>query len=394
MKIKIYTSIFIAVSLLLAITIPIFISKNWLILLFIILFIVNYLFMNKIIDTQVKKVKKIESVNEKLDKKCDLFKNILYKGNVVIPVLTNQIKYVIEVTEDAALQLNNSFRNISERTTEQASQSTEIFSVFAGGDGSGSFLDKNKQALMQSIDSVNKLVYVLKEILISLKTIIEDTANIEVIVEEIESVADQTNLLALNAAIEAAKAGEYGRGFGVVADEIRKLSERTNKAAEKINKLVGQITTDINVVHDKTSMSSEQGDLIAMEAEQIVNKTIGSINHNMNLSSEKLEVLKVEAEKIAQDVNNIVMSVQFQDITRQQLEHVIDPLVTLKNEIDGAEKNYPKIFEDFQESGIKEEILNLYTMESERNVMNKTVKRNFDKTHDSTNEFDNNIELF
>lgn len=110
----------------------------------------------------------------------------------------------------------------------------------------------------------------MRELILAMEKIKANNDDIETSTQLITGIAEQTNLLALNAAIEAARAGEQGRGFAVVADEVRTLSQRSNTSAEEIRKLLGQSIQDANDGMAHVKQTSEQFDQVIESVREIV----------------------------------------------------------------------------------------------------------------------------
>lgn len=141
------------------------------------------------------------------------------------------------------------------------------------------------QAVAKTLDSVNHTTVQLAETTSLVNQLAEETGSIDSVLEVIRSVSEQTNLLALNAAIEAARAGEHGRGFAVVADEVRTLASRSHDSTEEIQETIGKLQELTKRVVDSIGKSVDMSDISLKEA-SVSGEHLEQIVQNMNQISE------------------------------------------------------------------------------------------------------------
>lgn len=181
---------------------------------------------------------------------------------------------------------------------------------------------ENTLAIMaETVQNVNGIAMLIRKSGDNVGQLEESSERIGGIVQVIKEVADQTNLLALNAAIEAARAGEQGRGFAVVADEVRKLAERTSKATAEIASLIGSI--QIHVGDTVTGM--QQAGTQVEESLILVGKTETALHGIVDDSRE-----------VASNVKSIVDAVREQDVAIQQVATNVEKIAQMTEENSAA----------------------------------------------------------
>lgn len=186
--------------------------------------------------------------------------------------------------------------------------------------------NQNLVAARQDIISLTSKVQQSAELEVELahrmNTLSHEANEVKHVLEVISDIADQTNLLALNAAIEAARAGEHGRGFAVVADEVRKLAERTQKSLTEINATINVIVQSIGDVSGQMTSNSVDIQALADTASEVevkINLTVSIVNAAVQASDRTVN----DFTKTGRDVESIVTQItQINDISSQNARNV------------------------------------------------------------------------
>ena len=170
------------------------------------------------------------------------------------------------------------------------------------------------------------------------------TDELQTMAIDVQGIANQTNLLALNAAIEAARAGESGRGFSVVASEVRSLSQRSSDTGQKIMDKVDGICQTINSTVDITKDQLQDEQIKSSESQQLIHEVISRLGIIINQFTDSTLLLKNHSKHINSEINDVLVSLQYQDRMAQILGHTKDEigrfsvLLSNPNEIQNTDK--------------------------------------------------------
>jgi len=167
------------------------------------------------------------------------------------------------------------------------------------------------EIVKKTVDQIQQLASQIDDTSGMINQVEKNSDEISTVLDVIKSIAEQTNLLALNAAIEAARAGEQGRGFAVVADEVRTLAGRTQEATEEINQMIEKLQQGSKEAVDAMQRSSEQVKVTVTQAEEAGDRltTISTAVEKISDMSAQISTAAEEQGKVAEEINNTIISI-------------------------------------------------------------------------------------
>ncbi|MFO7445554.1 MAG: methyl-accepting chemotaxis protein [Ignavibacteriaceae bacterium] len=247
----------------------------------------------------------------------------------------SKITESVHATASASTEISSSTEEMAAGSQEQSSQTREIAASIEqmtktiiettrnattaaeNAKKAGQIAGDGGKVVEDTVEGMKKIAEVVSSSAETVKKLGKSSDQIGEIIQVIDDIADQTNLLALNAAIEAARAGEQGRGFAVVADEVRKLAERTTKATKEIAEMIKQIQKD------------------TLDAVSSMNKGTEEVDKGRKLANSAGESLKeiiTASAKVLDDVTQVASASEEQSAAAEEVSRNIEAISNVTHE--------------------------------------------------------------
>jgi methyl-accepting chemotaxis protein len=266
----------------------------------------------------------MRQINQMIEDLTALVREIYTTGNALAEVAHNVSTSAEEMSAGASSQAQQTMEvatAIEEMTQTIASSSKSAHEANRMAQRASDLAASGEEIFRKTTEGMHRIASIVKDSTHKVTALGESSAQIGEIIQVISSIADQTNLLALNAAIEAARAGEQGRGFAVVADEVRKLAERTTSATKEIEQMIIRIQQNTDEVVDsmtKGNAEVEAGLKLADEASHAFGAILQAIDQMVLM------------------INQIASASEQQSATSSQISQSVEEISSVSNEVSRA----------------------------------------------------------
>nr|WP_282598494.1 methyl-accepting chemotaxis protein [Pseudomonas emilianonis] len=248
----------------------------------------------------------------------------------VLPIWSRQIEAARLISETSILKLSERFGTLSSNISNSVASN-------GGQDASQQLVD----LLEVGQRDLNSIVLALRSALSNKENELKEVLQLSGFTEQLQQmakfvgdIASQTNLLALNAAIEAARAGEAGRGFAVVADEVRKLSSMSGETGRKISETVNTVNAAIARTVQMSRHHAEQDTLTLADSERVVSQVIEHFRGTAQTIVRNSHDLQQQSANVADEIAQVLVALQFQDRVSQMLTLITRDLGKLEQQLD------------------------------------------------------------
>ncbi|ENM3792713.1 cache domain-containing protein [Vibrio cholerae] len=256
-----------------------------------------------------------KAFNAFMDKLHPLMTDIRASANTVEAAaqeLDQQTSQASHKMDGHCLETDKVVAAVTEMSATAREVASNTYSTAQAIESANSQIAVAQKEVNLAIDGIGELVNEVNQTSAAVGDLSQQAAKITQVLKVIGDIAEQTNLLALNAAIEAARAGEQGRGFAVVADEVRSLASRTQNSTKEIGEMLNALHQGVNKAVHSMNISQERGEKTALESVQIKESLAGiskavSLIHDMGIQTASAAE---QQSAVAEDINQNLVSIQ------------------------------------------------------------------------------------